>query len=207
MSNHYPTVQDREGNQAIDENIKAASNHGFSVAHGCEVNVESGNLGAPDTIFVSDGALLVNGEHFTIKGEPTFRLRPAENFPRWDVVYVDETGTIQIEEGEEEPREPQKAERTAVKRPAPPDMSETVGTVLAICWIRAGSNFLGSDDIITRRSEGDHMLHRTQATGLLQKQTLPQGETLHVPEDHVMQVTPPYNLDGTLELDGTLDLR
>lgn len=211
MPDDFPTVQDREGNQALFVNAVNAAAHGYSVAHGCQVELADGDFAtdgaSPATIRVTDGAVLVAGDHYSISGQPTLSLAAADAHPRWDVVYVDTDGSVRVAQGDEEQREPPDASRRAVRRPAPPDLSEDPGTVLAMCWIRPGAEFLGADDIIGRRTEGVHRLHRTLATGLLQQQSLPQGETLHVPDDHVLDVTPPYELNGTLELDGTLDLR
>jgi len=213
MPENFPTYQDREGNQALNANIVAASAHGYSIAHGCHVELAQGDLAtassAPDTVAVTDGAVLVDGDHYSIDGRPTLTLQAADDHPRWDLIYVNRAGEVTVAQGDEEARAPPDATRTAVKRPAPPDLSDDPGTVLAMVWIHPSADFIGDDDIIERRTEGVHRLHRTLAAGFLQRQSLPAGETLAIPEDHVLSVSPPYELQGTLDLSdgGSIDLR
>jgi hypothetical protein len=210
MSDHLPTVEDKQGNQALDENVSRASSRGYAVTNGCRVKIATGDL-APsgetrDTVYVADGAVLVDGESHRITGEPTLSLQTASQYPRWDVIYVDDVGTVTVKQGTAEQRQPPDAKRAAVKRPAPPDLADEQATLLAKCWIQPGSDFLGADDILQERPDADHALHRTRAMGVLQRQSLPDGQSLTVPEDHVLDASPPYTLDGTLTLNGLFNL-
>lgn len=138
--------------QALYPNIQEKARRGFSVASGCAVSVNTGTLGATDTISISSGRIWFGGSSVDVTSQNTGIDASDPDLPRKDVVYLDNTGTVQVAKGTASatPSE-QAASRFEYYTPEPPDLNGTDAVVLAEIWVQGGSSSITSGDIADRR--------------------------------------------------------
>lgn len=158
--------EDGEGLHALDENQQARRGDGYGVVDpgsgACKVTAKNQTLGQTDTLAVAAGDVLVNGTKYSVSQQDVGLDAANPSDPRRDVVYVDNNGNVQVAKGTPEAPDPsgQNLSRFEFFRPAPADLSGTVGAVLAEVWVPAGASSVDSADIRDRRLRalGPHSL-------------------------------------------------
>jgi len=151
------TIDDGDGGAALDENQQHYRGDGVGVIDPAggdlAVTINTGALGSTDTLSVAAGDAYIQGTTHSV-GSQTIGIDGANGTDsRIDVVYVDASGDLQVENGTPEATDPDdpNLSRFEFYRPAPPDLSNTVGCALAQVWVPAGATSLTAPDIDDRR--------------------------------------------------------
>lgn len=143
---------DTEGVHAFDANVHHRAVYGFSVTSGGAPSIDTGELAGSNetknTISITSGNGLVNGTEVSW-GSQNVSINVGDSFPRWDVVSVDDTGSLNVTEGTPRVAEPTGETRLSTYRPAPPLVSSQ--TPLALIWVSAEAELIGSADLFDRR--------------------------------------------------------
>ncbi|MDT3434681.1 hypothetical protein [Haloarcula sp. 1CSR25-25] len=199
------TIDDGDGGTALDENQQHYRGDGIGVVDPAggdlAVSVNTGALGSTDTLSVAAGDAYIQGTTHTL-GSQSIGLDGANGTdPRRDVVYVDTTGSLQVENGTPEATAPDDSNlyRFEYFRPAPADLSETVACVLAEVWVPAGATSVTSSDIRDRR------IRALQADSLTQDIATQTELDTHAsdPDNHHKR---PSAGDGLVDASGTFDI-
>lgn len=139
------------GIQAFDDNIRHRAPLGYGVLSGSAVSVDTGQLAAEnqirDTLLVDTGEVLVDGSVFSVSSQ-NVSIREGDDLPRWDVIWVDTSGSMRVAEGTPRATEPRGEARESTFRPSPPLIS---GTALALLWVPANAELIGGGDLFDRR--------------------------------------------------------
>jgi len=160
-----------QGYSALDAQAWRDKLDGYAVADGLGVSVDTGL-----TVSVASGTATVGEtsgvvDTVSLGSSTTVTLDSADSTnPRKDTVYIDTTGTVQVETGTAEAADPSGSVRFDTFQPEPP-LPSTDGTVLAEVWVAAGASSLSSSDIRDRRvpadSVGDRAVYQDVHTGSL----------------------------------------
>jgi len=146
-----------------------ASGLGVSPGTGLEVDVASGTATVGETSGTVD---TVNVAATTVALDTA-----ASTNPRKDTVYVDESGTVQVETGVADSVLPSANTRFNTYQPEPP-LPSTNGAILAEVFVAAGATSLGTDDIRDRREPADVVTDRMVAQSASIDETNITNETL-----------------------------
>jgi len=124
---------------------------GYGILNGCTPTPGSGDW----EVDVASGDALVGGASVSVSATTKTLTAPSSN-PRWDVLYVDSNGAINVVEGTEQPPDTDSNDnrltRLQTRFPVPDDLSGSACAVIAIVWVdpQLGPS-LSSDDVIDRR--------------------------------------------------------
>lgn len=200
--------QDKDGIHALDDNLQARRWGGFAPTRGFPLSIDTGNLGAADTLLLGDGAALVNGTHYPLAQQSVgLSTAPDGDVDRWDLIGLDATGSVVIDEGEPEIPDPVGVRFTARKRPSPPDLYSSdiaTETPLWLVYVEGGSESIDSTHLVDRRSTVDFVARQAHAAGVAVKTYIQSGETATVKGGHSMVVVGPYDVEGELTVEGRL---
>lgn len=116
----------------------------------CEVTVNTGNLDAADTLSVAAGTVEDGGTEISVSAQ-NLRIDSAGSLPRKDTVWVDNTGTAQVEKGTPRERLPSDKDRFETFNPASPIPSTEPAAVLATVYVPSGSSTIAAGDVRDRR--------------------------------------------------------
>jgi len=140
-----------QGYSAADAQAARSRLDGYAVVTGLTPTAGSSGL----EVDVASGEALVgtdaNDDPLRVSvGATTVTLSTADSqYPRKDVVYVDDAGTVQVAEGTADPPLPETATLFNTYQPEPPLVR--TGAVLAEVFVAAGATTLGSADVRDRR--------------------------------------------------------
>lgn len=149
-----------QGYSALDAQAARDRLDGFAVINGLKVTTDGSDLtldvgssagGGSATVGQSSGS--VDTVSLSSAGTVTLDAADSTN-PRKDVVYIDTSGTLQVETGVAEPADPSGNVRFETFQPEPPEPS-TAGTILAEVWVAAGTSSIASSDIRDRRQPAE----------------------------------------------------
>lgn len=171
MTTSY-TLEDGTGWHALYVNAMIRRDDGYGVidpdAGDCLVSLGSGTLGQPDTLSVAAGDVLVAGTAYALTQTDVQIETANASDPRRDVVYVDNTGTIQVAKGTAEGAQPtgESLSRFEFYRPSPDDLAATQATPLAEVWVSAATSGIQTADVkdIRPSTIGTHSLDFDTAT-------------------------------------------
>lgn len=146
------TVQMRDGYgiQAFDWNNQWRKLDGYGIITGGTVTVNTGTLGTGgSTLSLEATTALVNGTEHSVAGQ-TIDIRTGDTDPRWDIVAIDSTGAVTVNEGVPETAisggDMGVTHRDA-ERPAPDDLADENITPLALVWVPDGAAEITSSDL------------------------------------------------------------
>jgi len=138
---------DGDGAQALDQQ-QDYDRWQFSVVDGCEVSPGTNDM----TVQVAAGTIIYDGSTVDVSAQDNVDLDPADStYSRKDTIYLDSTGTLQVERGDAEPAKPSTNTRFQTRRPAPPELESTDAVVVAEVWVQDGTSDIGSADVRDRR--------------------------------------------------------
>jgi hypothetical protein len=138
--------------QAFWRNYNVLQRAGYAVINGCNVTIQTGDLGAgADTLQVDDGTVTFDGTEVPVSSGPIDIASSGKS--RWDLVTVDDTGSIDVLEGTPQTPQinnegvavPSEAKRIQVDQPTPPDLLIN-RVLLAAIWIPGGASGITSND-------------------------------------------------------------
>jgi len=141
-----------QGYSALDAQAWRDKLDGFAVASGLGVSVDSGLdltvAAGTATVGETSGSV----DTVTLGSSTTVNVGPADSTdPRKDTIYIDTSGTVQVESGTPEPADPSGNTQFQTYQPEPPSPS-TDGAILAEVWVGAGETTLQSGDVRDRRA-------------------------------------------------------
>lgn len=143
-----------EGAQALDHNLirKLLGGSGVVPGVGSElaVSVNTGTLGASDTLTVAAGDARVAGTEGSV-ASTSVGIDQASSDPRKDVVYIDSNHAVQVAKGTEAAARPANATGRDTFDPAPPDLSATTAAPLAEVWVDPAASTVAAGDVTDRR--------------------------------------------------------
>lgn len=149
-------LEDGDGIQAFDRNVKARSLHGYGVATGGAVSINTGTLGSGNSaLSVASGEAIVAHSTVAISSQAV-DLPGSDSLPRWDLVGVDSTGSVVVRSGTPEEAQidgdPTDLIRRKVQKPVPPSVVDSNElTALAFVWIPADASSITADDLFDVR--------------------------------------------------------
>ncbi|AUV81248.1 hypothetical protein C2R22_05885 [Salinigranum rubrum] len=152
------TIEDADGGAALDENMQQYRGDGYGVVDpeggDLEVTIDSGTLGGASTLSVAAGDAYTAGTTHSVSSQSVSISGANPTDPRRDVVYVDSSGNIQVEDGTPEARDPEEGSLSRFEhfRPAPADLASTPAVVLAEVWVPAGVATISGADLRDRRT-------------------------------------------------------
>ncbi len=95
--------------QALYQNMQEKARLGYSVDSGCAVSINTGTLGATDTLSVASGTVYFGGSSVSVSSQNVQIDAADPSYPRKDVVYIDGAGSAQVAKGT--PAEPPQAQK------------------------------------------------------------------------------------------------
>lgn len=204
-------VKDLEGLQALDYNQQVAQNDGHSVVSGCEVTINTGNIGKGNAaLSISAGEALVGGKSVTVNAQSVDVPAANDSAPRKDIVYIDDMGAPQVKKGTAEPQDPASADPavTETERPAPHHWEDydTLGPPVCIVWVGDSADAVKSYHLDDRRMFADSVRWRVMAGGVMSRTDIDAGMHLTIPTGYSDVVTAPYEVDGTVTVEGRLKI-
>lgn len=154
QNQNYHT-QTGDGVQSLDTNglARRLTN---SIITGCAVSLDTGNVGDGNAaLAVQTGEAIVEGAVQNVTAQSVDVPDPPAGTPdayrRKDVVYLQPNGTAALQAGQPEDPEPPTEEGVDTERPAPPEMDDVSGAVLAEIWVRCGVSTIRQEDVTDRR--------------------------------------------------------
>lgn len=159
------------GAAALDQQQTLDREQGFAVIPGtsglgteCEATVNTGTLGTGNNaLSVASGSVLFDGS-VTSVSQQSVDIDAGDSDPRKDVVYIDSNGAAQVKKGS--PASVPSAapgERFQTWKPAPYDMHDIDGVVLAVVWVAANASSVTSGDVRDRRLPADETVNELAA--------------------------------------------
>lgn len=166
------SISDGQSVQAIDENSVYLAEQGFGVISGCQVNIQTGNLGAGEAaLSVDSGNLLVGGTP-TSTTSSDVSLDESDTEARKDVVVYDpNTPEFKAIAGTPEVIHPSGTTRQSAEEPSPVSLSSAVDDLsgssdslipLAEIWVPSGSTGVTDQDIADRRIPVSHITNSVE---------------------------------------------
>ena len=147
------------GAAALDQQQELDAKQGWAVVPSggnlgtqCEVTIDTGTLGTGEsTLSVASGEVLADGGTVSVSSQ-SVAIATGDADPRKDVIYIDSNGDAQARKGSPA-AVPAKApgNRFQTWKPAPYDMHDVDGVVLAAVWVSADATSVGSGDLRDRR--------------------------------------------------------
>jgi hypothetical protein len=145
------------------------------------VTVNTGTLGGGNgALSVASGDAFVDGTVVSYGGG-TVDIQPGNSEPRKDLIWIDDSGTIQVEQGTPAAAAPAGESDFATFLPAVPFPSTTPATVLAAVAVPANASSIGSAQLQDRRLTSQGVLSSLSTDSLVIGGTL-------------------YELDGTIDV-------
>lgn len=144
----YMEIRDGTGQQALDILQQLKRLEGTAVINGLSVSAGSGM-----DVSVSQGSALINGQIVEYPGGSVTLSDGDPNKPRKDLVMIDSSGTVFVEEGvPEDPKPGSESDTFDLQRPAPSDLEGVSGTVLSEVFVGSGATAIqGADYVRDRR--------------------------------------------------------
>ena len=173
------THLDREQGYAVIP----ASGHVPTAGGDCEVTTNTGTLGTGNNaLSVASGSVLFGGTVTSVASQ-SVDIATGDANPRKDVIYIDSNGSAQVKEGSPA-AVPSEAPggRFQTWKPAPYDMHDIDGVVLATVWVAGGASSLGSADLRDRRLSADRVVDELDSSEVTTEQTTT-DESVTVAED------------------------
>lgn len=180
----YDPIQNGYGASALDQNIMRLFLEGYGIQTGCQATY----AGSGTDIDIASGTAWYNGGRVSVSSQ-TVTLTQGQQNPRFDVIYLDGSGTAQVLEGTAESRDSEQSGQSGfdLYQPAPPDLASTDGVIIAQVFIPADVTAISSSDIRDRRITSDVAFETFTA--------------------YTAQVLGGLTVDGTTDLNDTLNVQ
>lgn len=147
-------IEQAQGAQALDYNILVNLFEGNCVKSSRDLEPNSGT-GLLE-IAISSGEFYLHGEAIEFDGG-TVELEEGGDGDRKDVIYVTSGGSLSVEEGVEEPRDPSDREGFETFRPSPTDFTDVNGLVICEVIVEEGAEYVTEEAILDRRFTRNEM--------------------------------------------------
>jgi hypothetical protein len=164
------SIQDKEGAEALELGQLIDRFYGYGVVSGGTPSAGAGDW----DVDIDPVTVLVNESEYTLGADQVSLESYVDDVnPRKVVIFVDDTGSLDVRAGEPESPRPEGNTRFDTYRPAPPDFWEVtsggvetkiVGTPIAEVWLGANADRVTEGDIRDRRLPSRLYLQRAEAT-------------------------------------------